>query len=251
MRDEGAALGAEEVGGARVPVLSGVIGASSDALAERVANEIGDMVIRGALCPGERIVERRLCEVLGVSRTPMREALKLLRQDGLIEISRNCGARVTPYEAEDAEQLFEVIAALEGMAAAAFTRRARPQALERLNALHERMVALRRERRLDEYFDVNSAVHDLIVSESGNKVLAASHRRLMLRARRGRYMAIMDVERWDQAVCEHEALIGAIHAGAALAAEVVWREHLLNTGRAVAAALRKAGSCNDSSSARD
>ena len=119
MRDEGAALAAEEVGGARVPVLSDVIGASSDALAERVANEIGDMVIRGALCPGERIVERRLCEVLGVSRTPMREALKLLRQDGLIEISRNCGARVTPYEAEDAEQLFEVIAALEGMAAAA------------------------------------------------------------------------------------------------------------------------------------
>ncbi len=196
------------------------------------------MVIRGALRPGERIVERRLCAVLGVSRTPMREALKLLRHDGLIEISRNRGARVASYDAEDADHLFEVIAELEGTAAAGFTRRAAPAALDRLETLHAQMLHFRREDRLDEYFDVNSAIHDLIVAEAGNPVLQESHRRLMLRARRGRYMAIMDVERWNQAVREHEALIAAIRAGAAVAARALWREHLLNTGRTVVAFLR-------------
>jgi DNA-binding GntR family transcriptional regulator len=243
MRDDEASFATEEDFGVGAPEPSPVRVAGTDALAERVATEIGDMVIRGALRPGERIVERRLCEVLGVSRTPMREALKLLRHDGLIEISRNRGARVSPYCAEDARQLFEVIAALEGMAAAGFTRRAQPRSLERLEALHGRMMTLRREGRLDEYFDVNSAIHDLILSGAGNAVLAESHKRLMLRARRGRYMAIMDGARWDQAVREHEALIAAIRAGAAPAAEVVWREHLLNTGRAVISALNTARAC--------
>jgi DNA-binding GntR family transcriptional regulator len=210
-----------------------------DALAERVAAHLRDMVIRGALKPGERIVERRLCETLGVSRTPMREALKLLRQDGLIELTRNRGARVAPYGAEDAEQLFDVIAAMEGLAAASFARNATDAARARLEDLHAAMVGLRRAQRLDEYFDANSAIHDLIIEGAGNPVLAESHRRLMLRARRGRYMAIMDSARWDQAVREHEALMGAVRAGAAAAAETIWREHLLNTGRAVAAALRR------------
>lgn len=219
--------------------------AGSDALAERVATEIRDMVIRGALRPSQQIVERRLCAMLGVSRTPVREALKLLRQDGLIEISRNRGARVAPYEAEDAEQLFEVIAALEGMAAASFVRSAQPQALDRLEVLHEQMMAFRAEQQLDEYFDTNSAIHDLIVSGAGNPVLAESHRKLMLQARRGRYMAIMDGERWDQAVREHEALMATIRAGTAPAAEAVWRAHLMNTGRSAAIALRKARRCQD------
>lgn len=229
----------EDVGGPDDHEASATADASArtDALAERVANDIRDMVIRGVMRPGERIVERRLCVVLGVSRTPMREALKLLRQDGLVEINRNRGARVAPYGAEDATQLFEVIAALEGMAAAAFTRRADPVALAQLEALHQRMLALRLEQRLDDYFDVNSAIHDLIVAAANNAVLSESHRRLMLRARRGRYMAIMDSARWDHAVREHEALVAAIRAGSAVAAETIWREHLLNTGRAVAGVL--------------
>lgn len=209
----------------------------SDALAEQVAARIRDMVIRGQLQPGERIVERRLCLSLGVSRTPMREALKLLRQDGLIEISRNRGARVAAYGAAEAECLFDVIARLEAMAAECFVRRADPGAVSRLEQLHQRMTQLYLDRQLDAYFDTNSTIHDLIVEGSGNPVLVESHRRLMLRARRGRYMAIMDEARWDQAMREHEALMAAIRAGVPDAAGVIWRNHLLSTGRSVAAAL--------------
>ncbi len=206
-------------------------------LAEKVAMRLRDMIVRGVLKPGERMVERSLCDALGVSRTPLREALKLLQQDGLIDISRNRGARVAAYGAPEAEWLFEVIAALEATAAGRFARCASAASVARLAALHRDMLQLYDRREVDDYFDTNSAIHDLIVEGAGNPTLIESHRRLMLRARRGRYMAIMDDRRWEHAVREHEALMAALRAGAAEAAMLVWREHLLNTGRSVVAAL--------------
>lgn len=208
------------------------------ALAESVAESLRSMVIRGILKPGERIVERSLCLTLGVSRTPMREALKLLHQDGLVEITRNCGARVAAYDANDALHLFEVISTLEGLAAARFARHASQQARQDLEDLHARMLDLYAGGKLDQYFEVNSAIHDLIISACGNPVLLDGHSRLMLLVRRGRYMAIMDAARWHQAVREHEALMSAIRAGYDQAADLIWRQHLHNTGLAVSEALQ-------------
>ncbi len=208
------------------------------ALAARVAEALRDRVIRGALRPGERVVERRLCAELGVSRTPMREALKLLAQDGFVELSPHRGARVTAYGAEGALALFEVIAALEGLAAGRLAATIDAALLSRLEALHAAMHAHHRAGRLDEYFDVNSAVHDAVVAGCGNPVLAQSHRRLMLQARRGRYMAIMDADRWAGAIGEHDALMAALRARDADAARGVWERHLRNTGASVAQALQ-------------
>lgn len=211
--------------------------ASHDALAERVAVSLRDMVVKGVLRPGDRIVERRLCAELNVSRTPMREALKLLRQDGLVELSRNRGARVLPFSAAEAGDLFDVIAALEAEAAARYCLAASADSRARLEDLHARMLSHWRAGDLGSYFDINSSIHDMIVHDAGNAVLSNSHSRLMLRARRGRYMAIMDVSRLDQAVQEHETLMAALRAGAVDAARAIWRVHLLNTGHAVAKAL--------------
>ncbi len=211
--------------------------AASDALAERVTGRLRDMVIKGVLSPGDHIVERRLCAELNVSRTPMREALKLLRQDGLIEITRNRGARVLPFGAAEATDLFEVIALLEAEAAARFCSTASDEAMSRLTALHDRMLALHAAGDLSGYFDLNSTIHDEIIAGAGNRVLSDSHSRLMLRARRGRYMAIMDTSRLDQAVQEHVALMAAFSARAVEAARAIWHVHLLNTGKAVAKAL--------------
>lgn len=207
------------------------------ALAERVADQLRDLVVRGVLAPGQRIVERRLCAELGVSRTPMREALKLLRQDGLVEISRNCGARVTRPDARDAIDLFEAIGALEAAAAARVARTLGADGLARFEALHAQMAAQYDAGRLDAYFTLNSAIHDALVAACGNPVLAASRGRLMLLARRGRYMAIMDGVRWRQAMDEHEALMRALRTRDAEAAHAVWRAHLANTGQSVAEAL--------------
>lgn len=209
----------------------------ADALAERVADKLRGAIVRGELNPGDRIVERKLGQELNVSRTPIREALKLLRADGLVEISKNRGARVAPYTSKDARDLFQVIAALESLAAANFARLMTPGQLEELEGLHATMMAHYHNRDLDPYFAANSAAHDFIVAECGSDVLAESHGRLSLRARRGRYMAIMDARRWKQAVGEHEALMAALRAGDVDKAAKTWEAHLRHTGESVALAL--------------
>ena len=92
---------------------------ASTAVAEQVAATLRDRIVKGELAPFDRIVERRLSAELNVSRTPIREALKLLEADGLIEITLHRGAIVSEYRPEEAFLLFDVIAMLEGLAARA------------------------------------------------------------------------------------------------------------------------------------
>ncbi len=206
-------------------------------LTEDVAETLRDLIVRGKLKPGEHVVERKLCAELDVSRTPMREALKLLRQEGLVEIFKNRGARVTPYSAEDALNLFEVISGLEGQAAARAATRITQDELEELKRLHDGMVGHYKDENLDAYFEANSVIHDAIVRIAANPMLAASRDRLMLLAKRGRYMAIFDRNRWAQSIEEHEALMSALSARAEDASKAIWEQHLLNTGLSVKLAL--------------
>lgn len=214
--------------------------AASLSLTEDVADTLRDLIVRGKLKPGERVVERKLCAELDVSRTPMREALKLLRQDGLVEIFKNRGARVTPYSAEDALNLFEVISSLEGQAAARAAIRITPNELDELNRLHNDMVTHYNDENLDAYFVTNSAIHDAIVRIAANPMLTASRTRLMLLAERGRYMAIFDKNRWTQSVGEHEELMSAFGSRAPEVSKEIWERHLLNTGHSVKSALSAA-----------
>ncbi|RIX98230.1 GntR family transcriptional regulator [Aureimonas flava] len=207
------------------------------AMAARVADTLRERIVRGSLEPGARIVERRLSAELEVSRTPIREALKLLEADGLIQISRNRGAQVTGYPAEEALQLFDVIAVLEGLAAERLARTIQPPLLARFEGLHAEMLSHFRHRTLDAYFNANSAIHDLIVASCANPRLAENHQRLMLRARRGRFLAIMSDDRWKQSVDEHEQLMEALRKRDAAAAFATWRMHLDHTGATVARVL--------------
>ncbi|MBB96518.1 MAG: GntR family transcriptional regulator [Rhodobacteraceae bacterium] len=209
-------------------------------LTEDVADILRDMIVRGQLKPGEHVVERKLCAELQVSRTPMREALKLLRQDGLVEIFKNRGARVAPYTAQDAQDLFEVISALESQAAARAARRITDAEWEDLARMHDEMARHHADDNLDPYFALNSATHDAIVRIADNPVLAASRERLMLLAHRGRYMAIFDRGRWDQSMDEHQDMLTALKARDSAAAGEIWERHLLNTGLSVSEALSKA-----------
>lgn len=213
----------------------------AQASAEWVAERLRDMIVKGDLPPGARIVERRISTELNVSRTPVREALKLLRADGLIEISMHRGAQVTLYTEKEAEDLFDVISVIEGLAAERLADRLTGQMLRRLEALHARMLDEYAARDASAYFDTNTNIHDTIVSEAGNLILAESHRRVMVRAKRGRFMAIVDADRWRQAVDEHEAVMAAFRARDADAAGTIWRKHLRHTGETVVDVLRQAG----------
>lgn len=211
---------------------------SSQASAERVADLLRERIVKGELTPGSRLVERKLSAELNVSRTPVREALKLLRADGLVEISMHRGAQIVAYTAEEAEELFELIAVLEGLAAERLARRMHPDVMARLEDLHVQMLRQYDARDASAYFDTNTEIHDTIVTAAGNAVLLESHKRVMVRAQRGRFLAIMDSARWQQAVDEHEAVMEAFRHRDAEAAAKVWRQHLSHTGDTVAAVLR-------------
>jgi DNA-binding GntR family transcriptional regulator len=95
------------------------------------------------------------------------------------------------------------------------------------------------ERAKDSYFDLNSRIHETIVALSGNPVLIRTHTRLMVRANRGRYIAIIDEDRWREAMDEHEAVMDAFRRRDSEAAHAIWHKHLTRSGEVVSAVLEQ------------
>lgn len=218
--------------------------ADAKAVAENVAAILRDRIVKGDLAPMDRIVERRLSAELDVSRTPIREALKLLESDGLITISLHRGAHVSQYHSQDADALFDVISVLEGLAARRLAETIADKNLGVLEEMHAEMLGCYRGGKSTEYFDINTVIHDFIVEKCNNPVLMATHRRLIARARRGRYIAIVKPERLAQAVGEHEEVMQAFRTRDPERAARVWEEHLVHTGQTVVEVLRKAESAS-------
>jgi DNA-binding GntR family transcriptional regulator len=199
-----------------------------------ITAELRDLIVEGDLAPGARLVEADVCRRLGTSRTPLREALKVLAGEGLIELQPNRGAlvaRMTPVEALD---MFEVIAELEALAAARCCQTLMPDGLVGLNALHLEMCGCYRAGNKHDYFVLNDRIHRSVVVLAGNQVLAETHSRLLARARRARYRALLSIGRWDQSMDEHQALMAALHERRAADAARIWRAHVLATGELVA-----------------
>lgn len=210
---------------------------TSKAAAERVASILRDRIVKGELAPLDRLVERRLSAELDVSRTPVREALKLLEADGLIEITLHRGALVSVFGPDEAVHLFDVISSLESLAAERLADTITSVGLQELEDLHGAMLDQFRADRISDYFDTNTVIHDFIVTGCGNPIVIDTHRRLIARARRGRFMAIMNRERLEQAVGEHETLMQAFRSRDPSAAADIWKTHLLHTGQALADVL--------------
>lgn len=207
------------------------------AVAEQVAEVLRDRIVKGELVAGARIVERQLSAELEVSRTPVREALKLLEADGLIDITLHRGAVVSDYRPEEALALFDVISVLESLAARRVCENMHPSTLQQLEDMHSAMLKHHDAGRLDDYFDQNTLIHDFIIQNSANPVLIRTHNRLMIRARRGRYLAILNRSRLEQAIAEHNELMQAFRTADADMAAQVWEKHLRHTGETVAAVL--------------
>ena len=205
-------------------------------LDETIAAHLRDLIVRGELAPGARIRLTDLAVSLDVSTTPLREALKLLADEGLVEWLAGRGVRVAPIRAEETAALFDVLAALEALAAERAAAKLAPAALAALEALHERMREHFQRGERDPYFELNSRIHQQILTLSGNPALLAAHGRLQSRAIRGRFIAIVDDGRWREAMQEHEDLMQAFRRRDSEAAGRIWRLHLIHTGLAVARA---------------
>jgi DNA-binding GntR family transcriptional regulator len=202
-------------------------------LDEAVAKHLRDLIVRGEMEPGAKIHLPELAVALGVSTTPLREALKILAEEEIVEWLPGRGVRVAPIRAEETGPLFEVIAALEALAAELSAERMSAAELAELEALHTTMRGCFERGERDSYFALNSRIHDLVLTFSGNDILRANHARLHGRASRGRFIAIVDDARWREAMQEHEDLIGAFKNRNSNQAHEIWRRHLTNTGLAV------------------
>ena len=198
-----------------------------------VADQIRDMIVEGELPPGERINEGALSDQFGISRTPLREALKVLASEGLVELRPNRGTRVAPITPEEVGELFEVVSGIERLAGELASLRMSDRDFERLQALHDRMEQHYEAGERHEYFRLNQQIHNTIVSLAGNTVLNATHASLMVRVRRARYMAIQSPDRWHESVQEHRAIMQALKARDSAKAGDLILHHVRRTGETV------------------
>lgn len=210
----------------------------------RVADVLRDKITYGALSQGLRLNERVLCEELDVSRTPLREALKTLASEGLVELLPNRGARVTPMTLADTAQTFEVLRVLEGLAGELAGARADGAVVAKLRKVHERMRACHRRGDRERYFELNQQIHAEILRLAGNPVLASTYDKLNLRLRRARYSANMSQSRWDRAMQEHDQIIEALEARNGKRLRALLEDHISNKCNVVIAALLASGEVN-------
>jgi DNA-binding GntR family transcriptional regulator len=220
----------------------GVAAVNRLVLHEAVADQLRDLITEGVLAPGAHLNERVLCGELQVSRTPLREALRTLAAEGMVELLPNRGAMVAALSRRDVEHAFELMGALEGLAGELAAQRATPAEVDEIRALHFEMLAAHARRDLPAYYRFNRDIHRRIAACARNPVLDETHERLNARLQALRFRSNLNRDKWDTAVEEHDRMVDALadRDGARLGA--VLRAHLENKLAAVLAQLGDPGS---------
>ncbi|MDW3687782.1 GntR family transcriptional regulator [Cupriavidus sp. CV2] len=202
-----------------------------------VAQRLRTMIVEGDLAPGTRLNERVLCDQLQVSRTPLREAFKVLAGDGLITLLPNRGAEVVLLSRETIDYLFEMMGGLEAMSGELACERISEPELNEIRALHFEMLACHARRDLPNYYSLNRRIHDAINAAARNPILEETYRRINLRIQALRFRSNFDQDKWDMAVREHGAMLDALAARDGAALREILRKHLKNKRDALIAEL--------------
>ena len=201
---------------------------SRPSLHEELVERIRGLITDGTLPAGSKVPEKELCTQFGVSRTPMREALKVLAVDGLISLETNRGAWVRKLTLEELEEVFPVMGALEALSGELACKHITDEEIEQVATLHQEMIGHYENENLDEYFRTNQQIHETILKASRNATLAAQYRSLAARVRRARYLANMSQPRWQQAVEEHEEILSALEKRDGRRLAKILRRHMEN-----------------------
>lgn len=208
-------------------------------LHQELAEEIKTLIVGGTLAPGTKVPEQGLCERFGVSRTPLREALKVLASERLVSLEPNRGAWVAAITPDDVREIYPVMGALEGLAGELACERMSDADAVELRALHDKMVAAYRKRDRAAFFALNRRIHETILHAAHNKTLIAQYSGLAARVRQARYVARMTEAQWERAINEHEAMIQKIEARDGAGLSRVLREHLDHKAETVLAWLEE------------
>jgi DNA-binding GntR family transcriptional regulator len=235
MQEIGTALGKRSD-----PAAAPSAAADRPTLPAAVAEQLRELITEGVLAAGTRLNERALCHRLGVSRTPLREAFRLLAAQGLIEHTPNRGAQVVSLSEQDIRESFEVMSGLEAMSGELACRHVTAEEVAEIKALTFEMLACHAREDLPGYYRLNRAIHDRINRAARNRQLTQVYATLNLRIQNLRFRSNFDRDKWNAAAREHAQMVEALEArdGARLAA--ILRAHLTKKCEAVLEAMRTA-----------
>jgi len=202
-------------------------------LHDTVVEHLRSFITEGVLTPGQKLNERELCDTLGISRTPLREALKVLAMEGLIEINPNRGASVARLSDQEIRETFELMSGIEAFAGELACERITDQEIEQIKALHYAMEASKRQHDLPGYYHSNRAIHDLINLAARNSALRQVYLSLNRRIHALRFRSNQQAPKWERALHDHEDMIQALEARDGKWLSDILRRHLLEKCDAV------------------
>lgn len=198
-----------------------------NSLHDEVAATLRDRIFAGELAPGSFLDEVGLCESLAISRTPLREALKVLTAEGLLRHEPRRGCFVSEVTEKDLDEIFPVTALLEGRCAFEAARNATDADMAVLETLHERLNSHAKARRIADYYAANYAIHEAIITLANNRWLGQVIGDLRKILKLARLQQLHAPGRLDQSLAEHMAVFAALKARDSEGAEAAMRTHLV------------------------
>jgi DNA-binding GntR family transcriptional regulator len=202
-------------------------------LHDEVAASLRERIFAGELSPGAFLDENALCESLKISRTPLREALKVLTSEGLVRHEPRRGCFVYKVTARDLDEIFPVIALLEGRCAYEAARNATDADLAALETLHARLKSHAKARRIGDYYATNYAIHEAIIGLANNRWLAQAIGDLRKILKLARLQSLNASGRMAQSLNEHLAVFAALKARDSEGADAAMRTHLIRQREAL------------------
>ncbi|HEY8048876.1 MAG TPA: GntR family transcriptional regulator [Ramlibacter sp.] len=219
-------------------MVANVISIPRAALHEQVAQRLRTMLVEGHIAPGAKLNERELAHVLHVSRTPLREAIKMLAAEGLVELLPNRGAIAVALSEADVLHTFEVMAGLEGMNGELAAQRITDAELAEIKAMHFEMLAAYTRTDLSNYYRLNAQIHRAINAAAKNPVLTATYNQVNARLQALRFRSNQDGAKWKRAMKEHEKMVEALQARDTAAMRSILMTHVDNKRDVVMSQLR-------------
>lgn len=191
-----------------------------------VQAEVERLIVAGELAAGAKLSENTIAAKLGVSRGPVREALRALEQTGLVRVEKNRGVFVRQITLEEADDIYELRATFDQLAGRKLAARITPDQLQELRALIERMEQAAKRDDLDAYYPLNLRFHDALVEFTGNKKLLHTYRRLVNELNLFRRQTLAQRDRLPLSTLEHKKIVDAIAAGDPDTAGRLLHEHV-------------------------
>jgi DNA-binding GntR family transcriptional regulator len=178
-------------------------------LHEEIANNLKELIMSGELQEGDKIKEDELCSSMGISKTPLREALRVLSVEGLIKLVPNRGSFVSTPTFEEIREMFDVMSVLEGICARAAVKKMSAKDLAALEKLHDKLEKNFKRRAQREYIRINNQFHAFVQEMAGNRTLNQIVNGLRQKILLYRYQSLNLPERFEQSIQEHRDLIKA------------------------------------------